>query len=183
MDSGETSGAWLERGCVGCLAMRLHFIPIHLFRETPSVAFFDAGVPGANGADVVIHRGAATSPPDDDGFEQYYVHQHQVDHNLVIEGQRVFTLLNPAWPQPHHVIHLQRAMGALQIPIGTYHRSASGEGGSLVLNQACRDEAFDYATEFVPVTLRERQDLQKLRDVRPWVWSWQDGHIRRSHGP
>ena len=72
-------------------------------------------------------------------------------------------------------------MGALQIPIGTFHRSVSAEAGSLVLNQSFRDEAFDYATEFVPVSLRDRPDLQRLREVRPWVWSWQDGHIRRSH--
>ena len=50
--------------------MRLHFIPIHVFRETPSVTFFDAGVPGSNGTDVVAHHGAATSPPDQDGSEQ-----------------------------------------------------------------------------------------------------------------
>ena len=62
--------------------MRLHFIPIHVFRETPSVTFFDAGVPGSNGTDVVAHHGAATSPPDQDGSEQYYVHHHQVDNNL-----------------------------------------------------------------------------------------------------
>ena len=43
--------------------MRLHLIPIHVFRETPSVTFFDAGVPGSNGTDVVAHHGAATSPP------------------------------------------------------------------------------------------------------------------------
>ena len=53
--------------------MRLKFIPIHFFRETPSVTFFDAGVSGTNGTDVVVHRGAATSPPDANGFEQYYV--------------------------------------------------------------------------------------------------------------
>ena len=58
--------------------MRLHFIPIHVFRETPSVTFFDAGVPGANGTDVVAHHGAAISPPDDEGIQQFYVHQHQV---------------------------------------------------------------------------------------------------------
>ena len=40
--------------------MRLQFIPIHVFRETPSVTFFDAGVSGTNGTDVVVHRGAAT---------------------------------------------------------------------------------------------------------------------------
>ena len=60
--------------------MRLHFIPIHIFRETPSVTFFDAGVQGSNGTDVVCHNGSATSPPDLESSEQYYVHQHQVDH-------------------------------------------------------------------------------------------------------
>ena len=70
--------------------MRLHFIPIHVFRETPSVTFFDAGVPGSNGTDVVAHHGSATSPPDQEGSEQYYVHRHQVDNNLVLEGSRTF---------------------------------------------------------------------------------------------
>ena len=161
--------------------MRLHFVPIHLFRETPQVTFFDASVPGSNGTDVVVHHGAATSPPDDGEFEQYYVHHHQVDHNLVLHGHRRFILLNPAWSQPHHVVLLERAMGALQIPIGTFHRSESGEGGSLVLNQSVRDADFDYATEFIPVSLRQRPDLQAARAVRPWVWSWQGGHLRRSH--
>ena len=74
-------------------------------------------------------------------------------------------------------------MGALQIPIGTYHRSISGEEGSLVLNQSFRDDDFDYSTEFIPVSLRARADLQLLRKVRPWIWSWKDGHIQRSHKP
>jgi hypothetical protein len=162
--------------------MRLHFVPIHLFRETPQVTFFDASVPHSNGTDVVVHHGPATSPPDDGEFEQFYVHHHQVDHNLVLHGRRTFTLLNPAWPQPHHVIHLERAMGALQIPVGTFHRSVSEAEGSLVLNQSQRDDGFDYATEFIPVSLRGREDLQQARQLRPWVWFWQDGHIRRSHG-
>ncbi|WP_413440407.1 hemagglutinin [Synechococcus sp. MIT S1220] len=161
--------------------MRLHFIPIHVFRETPSVTFFDAGVPGSNGTDVVAHYGAAISPPDLDGSEQYYVHQHQVDHNLVIEGERIFTLLNPAWPQPHHVIHIVRAMGALQIPVGTYHRSVSGDAGSLVLNQSLRDPAFNYATEFIPVCLGDHHCLSWVRRSLPWVWRWNDGHICRQH--
>lgn len=162
--------------------MRLHFVPIHLFRETPQVSFFDASVPHSNGSDVVVHHGAATSPPDDDSFEQYYLHRHQTDHNLVLQGVRHFTLLNPAWSQPHHVVQLVRAMGALAIPVGTYHRSVSDAGGSLVLNQAVRDPEFDFATEFVPVSLRDRADLQAARAVPPWVWSWHEGHIRRSHG-
>ena len=76
--------------------MRLNFIPIHVFRETPQVSFFEAGVKTSNGADVVIHHEEAVSPPDDENNEQYYVHHHhQIDHNLVIEGSRTFTLINP----------------------------------------------------------------------------------------
>lgn len=145
------------------------------------MCIFDARVPHSNGTDVV-HNGPAISPPDVDGAVQYYVHQHQVDHNLVLRGRRTFILLNPAWDQPHHVIELERAMGALAIPVGTYHRSISGEEGSLVLNQSIRDNAFSYATEFIPVNLRERPDLQAARAVEPWRWSWHNGHIRRQHG-
>ena len=61
----------------------------------------------------------------------------------MIEGSRKFTLINPKWDEPHHVIFLNRAMGGLQIPIGTYHRSESGTEGSIVLNQATRDDKFE----------------------------------------
>lgn len=162
--------------------MRLIFIPIHVFRETPAVTFFDASVEGSNGTDVVAHHGAAVSPPDDLNGEQYYVHQHQIDHNLVLEGGRIYTLLNPQWDQPHHVIHLIRAMGALQIPMGTFHRSVSGESGSVVLNQSIRDQAFDFATEFIPVSLHGNRALQAARAQTPWVWTFRDGHICRSLG-
>ena len=77
--------------------MLLNFVPIRVFRETPKVSFFDAGVMGSNGTDVVIHYKNAISPPDDGNFEQYYIHKHQIDHNLVIEGRRKFTLINPKW--------------------------------------------------------------------------------------
>ena len=163
--------------------MRLIFIPIHVFRETPAVTFFDASVEGSNGTDVVAHHGAAISPPDDLNGEQYYVHQHQIDHNLVLEGGRIYTLLNPQWDQPHHVIHLIRAMGALQIPIGTFHRSVSAESGSVVLNQSSRDQAFDFATEVIPVSLHGNRALQAARAQTPWVWTFRDGHICRSLGP
>ena len=162
--------------------MRLIFIPIHVFRETPAVTFFDASVEGSNGTDVVAHHGAAISPPDDLNGEQYYVHQHQIDHNLVLEGGRIYTLLNPQWDQPHHVIHLIRAMGALQIPMGTFHRSVSAESGSVVLNQSIRDQAFDFATEFIPVSLHGNRALQAARAQTPWVWTFRDGHICRAHG-
>ena len=114
--------------------MELRFFPINIFRETPKVTFFDASIDSSNGSDVVIHSGEAISPPDDLKDEQYYVHNHQIDHNLVITGERIFVLINPCWDEPHHVIYLNRSMGALEIPVGTYHRSISGKEGSIVLN-------------------------------------------------
>ena len=157
----------------------LNFVATNVFRETPDVTFFDAGINGSNGSDVVIHHGAAISPPNDEEFEQYYVHHHQIDHNLVLEGSRTFTLLNPAWDEPHHVIYLNPKMGALQIPIGTFHRSISGKDGSIVINQAIRDEQFEPTTEFDPISIEKRMDLQKVKSVDPIIWKLENGEIKR----
>ena len=89
--------------------MELRFFPINIFRETPKVTFFDAGIDTSNGSDVVIHSGEAISPPDDLKDEQYYVHNHQIDHNLVITGERTFVLINPSWDEPHYVIYLNKS--------------------------------------------------------------------------
>ena len=96
--------------------MRLKFIPIHVFRETPQVSFFDAGVKGSNCADIVIHHKDAISPPDDENFEQYYIHKHQIDHNLVIEGSRTFTLLNPEWYETLNVFVLSTIVRSKMYP-------------------------------------------------------------------
>ena len=86
--------------------MPLHFVINHVFRETAQVQFFDVGVDGSNGADIVIHHKNAISPPDDGNFEQYYIHHHQIDLNLVIEGGQKFNIINPNWDEPYHVIFL-----------------------------------------------------------------------------
>ena len=93
----------------------------------------------------------------------------------MIKGSRIFTLLNPKWDDPNHIIFLKRPIGALQIPIGTYHRSQSGEKGSIVLNQAIRDEMFDPKKEFSPVSLRSNKQLMKAREVNPIYWIWEGG--------
>ena len=159
--------------------MKLNFVPVNIFRETHKVTFLDASVKGANGSDVVIHRGGATSPPDLNGFEQYYVHHHQTDNNLVLEGDRTFTLLNPLWNEPHHIVYLHRFMGALEIPIGTFHRSISGKDGSIVINQAIRDEQFEPTAEFNPISIENRSDLRKAKSTEPIIWLWKDGAIKR----
>ena len=48
--------------------MLLHFVPIRVFRETAQVSFFDPGVNGSNGSDVVLHHKNAISPLDDGNF-------------------------------------------------------------------------------------------------------------------
>ena len=70
-------------------------------------------------------------------------------------------------------------MGALQIPIGTFHRSISNNDGSIVLNQAIRDENFKPESEFTPVSVREREDLQEALSTDPVYWVWEKNKIRR----
>ena len=70
-------------------------------------------------------------------------------------------------------------MGALQIPIGTFHRSISGKDGSIVINQAIRDKQFEANTEFNPISIETRRDLQKAKSVDPIIWKWENGEIKR----
>ena len=119
--------------------------------ETQDVIFYDISVEDSNASDLVVHEGAAISPPDDCvGAKQFYIHYHQVDHNRVVRGERTFELINPEWKYPYHIVHLNRSSGALIIPRGTWHRSTSGEKGSIVINQAIRDDLFDPDSEFIP---------------------------------
>ena len=122
------------------------------FRTTKGVRFQDITVPGSNGIDLVEHTGAAISPPrSKDGSKRFYVHQHQTDHNRVIQGTRLFELLCDYWTQPHWWVFLDENTGALEIPPGCFHRSISGKDGSLLLNHAVRDEEYDESKEFNPV--------------------------------
>ena len=109
---------------------------------------------------------------------KYFVHNHQIDRNLVITGERKFILINITWDEPHHVIYLKRSMGALEIPIGTYHRSISGKEGSIVLNQPIRDKFFDPNKEFIPKKLN-KLSLIKARKSPPVYWIWENDQIKR----
>jgi hypothetical protein len=61
------------------------------------------------------------------------------------------------------------------IPTHTYHRSVSGDTGSIVINQAVRKDGFDAKYEFIPVSaasdnrlyetlLNEKPVIHKLGD-------------------
>ena len=127
------------------------------------VIFYDISVDESNASDLVVHTGAATSPPDDMvGAKQFYIHSFQDDYNRVVSGERTFELVNFEWKYPYHIVHLNVQSGALIIPRETYHRSVSGEGGSIVINQAKRYDGFDSTQEFIPVSAAEVKRLYKV---------------------
>ena len=141
----------------------VHFKKHRVFRETPDVIFYDISVEESNASDLVIHDGPATSPPDDMvGAKQFYIHKYQDDYNRVVSGERQFELVNFDWKYPYHIVHLNRASGALMIPKMTYHRSKSGESGSIVINQSQRYEGFDSESEFIPVSCASVPKLYKV---------------------
>jgi hypothetical protein len=134
-----------------------------VFRETEDVIFYDISVDESNASDLVVHTGAAISPPDDAvGAKQFYIHEFQDDYNRVVQGERTFELVNNTWKYPYHIVHLNVHSGALIIPANTYHRSVSGEGGSIVINQAKRYKGFNAETEFIPVSCAENHWLYKI---------------------
>ena len=141
----------------------VHFKKHRVFRETPDVIFYDISVDESNASDLVIQDGPATSPPDDMvGAKQFYIHKYQDDYNRVVSGERQFELVNFDWKYPYHIVHLNRASGALMIPKMTYHRSKSGESGSIVINQSQRYEGFDSESEFIPVSCASVPKLYKV---------------------
>ena len=142
-----------------------------VFRETDDVIFYDITVEESNASDLVVHTGTATSPPDDFiGAKQFYIHSFQDDYNRVVSGERTFELVNYDWKCPYHIVNLNRSSGALFIPRGTYHRSVSGEGGSIVINQAKRYEGFDPDKEFIPVSCAENLKLYHiLKNEKPVI--------------
>ena len=138
----------------------VQFIKHRIFRETDSVVFYAISVEESNAADLVIHEGPATSPPDDCvGAKSFYIHGFQDDYNRVVQGSRTFELVNLQWKYPYHLVNLTRQSGALLIPRGTFHRSVSGQYGSIVINQAKRYDGFSAETEFIPVSCATNKKL------------------------
>ena len=140
------------------------------FRDTPSVQFFDITVATSNARDLVYHEGPAISPNNNDyGDRQFYLHAHQEDNLLALSGGRTFHLVNFEWEDPYHVVRLDANRHILRIPPGTFHRSESDLNGSLVINQAVRDEAAEVEHEFRVYDSREIPKLRQLlsSDIQP----------------
>ena len=138
----------------------VHYKKHRVFRETEDVIFYDISVEESNASDLVIHSGPALSPPNDSvGAKQFYIHSFQDDYNRVVSGERTFELVNYDWKYPYHIVNLNVHNGALLIPRGTFHRSVSGQYGSIVINQAKRYDGFSAETEFIPVSCATNKKL------------------------
>jgi len=138
----------------------VHYKKHRVFRETEDVIFYDISVEESNASDLVIHSGPAMSPPNDSvGAKQLYIHSFQDDYNRVVSGERTFELVNYDWKYPYHIVNLNVHNGALLIPRGTFHRSVSGQYGSIVINQAKRYDGFSAETEFIPVSCATNKKL------------------------
>ena len=131
-------------------APMFELIPYEKFRDTPAVRFFDITVAASNARDLVIHAGPAISPPDEEktGAWQFYLHPHQEDNLLALHGGRTFYLVNLGWNYPYHIVRLETGGDILRIPPGTFHRSVSDPDGSVVLNQAVREDGVSVLREF-----------------------------------
>ena len=138
----------------------VHYKKHRVFRETEDVIFYDISVEESNASDLVIHSGPAMSPPNDSvGAKQFYIHSFQDDYNRVVSGESTFELVNYNWKYPYHIVNLNVHNGALLIPRGTFHRSVSGQYGSIVINQAKRYDGFSAETEFIPVSCATNKKL------------------------
>ena len=149
----------------------VHYKIHRVLRETEDVIFYDISVEESNASDLVIHSGPAMSPPNDSvGAKQFYIHSFQDDYNRVVSGERTFELVNYDWKYPYHIVNLYVHNGALLIPRGTYHRSTSGEDGSIVINQAKRYDGFNANTELIPISCAENKKLYDvLRNEKPVI--------------
>ena len=142
-------------------AKMFELIRYEKFRDTKDVRFFDISINKSNFRDLVIHKGPAVSPPDDDkeGTWQFYIHHYQEDNLLAISGGRTFYLVNFDWDYPFHKVRLESCGLILRIPRGTYHRSISDKNGSIVLNQAIRDKKGTVESEFKVINSKNNKQL------------------------
>jgi hypothetical protein len=161
-------------------------IPLKLFRKTPGVAFDVLPkeiVPKVDAVDRVIHFKDAVSPgPVGDVAEPWYMHPHQDDNLMVLQGVRhvdiytrahgkieSFVVTPDKIMQNGDIVHDGAAL--LVWPQGVFHRIKSGKEGSASVNLATHYDGIDMRTNFNIYDL----DLEsgKFRVIR-------EGHLDQS---
>ena len=138
-------------------------IALQPFRRTAGVSFDILPreiVPKVDAVDRVIHKGGAVSPgPVGEIKHPWYMHPHQDDNLMVLQGVRhvdIYTRTHGRIESfvvtPDRVEHGGRTLydgpALLVWPRSVFHRIKSGEGGSASVNLATHYDGIDMRTNF-----------------------------------
>jgi len=138
-------------------------VALQPFRKTAGVDFdiLPANlVPRVNAVDRVIHKSSAVSPgPVGDVREPWYMHPHQDDNLIVLQGVRHVEIYTKAHGRiesfivtPACIVQNTKVLfdgpALLVWPRGVFHRIKSGENGSASINLATHYEGIDMRTNF-----------------------------------
>ena len=138
-------------------------VALQPFRKTTGVSFDILPkelVPKVDAVDRVIHKNRAVSPgPIGDVAEPWYMHPHQDDNLVVLQGVRhveIYTKkhgrIETFVVMPERLEHNGRLLydgpALLVWPRGVFHRIKSGDEGSASINLATHYEGIDMRTNF-----------------------------------
>lgn len=138
-------------------------IALQPFRKTEGVSFDIISkelVPKIDAVDRVIHKGSAVSPgPVGDVMKPWYMHPHQDDNLIVLQGERHVDIYIKAHGRvesfvitPQNIEHDGRLLfdgpALLVWPRGVFHRIKSGDSGSASINLATHYQGIDMRTNF-----------------------------------
>ena len=138
-------------------------IPLTPFRRTPNVSFDClpmGALPHINAVDRVIHKSNAVSPgPVGDVERPWYMHPHQDDNLMVLQGTRYVDIYRKRYEKMEHFVVRADHIGKdgrilydgpamLVWPRGVFHRIRTGEDGSASLNFAVHYGGFEIQTNF-----------------------------------
>jgi len=138
-------------------------VALQPFRKTEGVSFDILPknlVPKVDAVDRVIHKTRAVSPgPVGDVKEPWYMHPHQEDNLIVLQGVRHVEIYTKAHGRiesfivtPERIEHNNKLLydgpALLVWPRGVFHRIKSGDIGSASINLATHYEGIDMRTNF-----------------------------------
>ena len=138
-------------------------IALQPFRKTKGVSFDILPkdlIPKIDAIDRVIHKYKAVSPgPVGDVLEPWYMHPHQDDNLMVLQGVRYVDIYTKAHGRiesfiitPEQLEHdgkiLHEGPSLLVWSRAVFHRIKSGEEGSASINLATHYEGIDMRTNF-----------------------------------
>ena len=139
-----------------------YIIPLSLLRETPKVQFhFVPGLIDEGIATIqrVKHEPGAKSPsiPGDSEFQPWYMHPHQEDNAMILNGERIIDLytiehgLKVFEATPDKLMHEGKVLIDEPYIFGWYtnvfHRPNSPKGSTSIFITR-HSEGFDFDTEF-----------------------------------